>query len=81
MKEIYYSESIQQKAVSSAGWADEEGIRRKGNQCFRGHTDVTFVLVDAKNLETVKEMKNKVRALFNVGNHSVHINDTHEETS
>ena len=26
MKEIYYSESIQQKAVSSAGWADEEGI-------------------------------------------------------
>tara|TARA_R110002074_G_scaffold131233_1_gene273631 strand:- start:1518 stop:2780 length:1263 start_codon:yes stop_codon:yes gene_type:complete len=80
MKEIYYSESIQQKAVSSAGWADEEGIRRKGNMCFRGNTNVTFVLVDAKNLETVKEMKNKIRALFNVGNHSVHINDFHEET-
>lgn len=70
MKEIYFDD----------GWANEEGIKRKGNQCFRGHSDVTFVLVDAKNLETVKEMKNKVRALFNVGNHSVHINDTHEET-
>jgi hypothetical protein len=80
MKEIYYSESIQQKAVSSAGWANEEGIRRKGNLCFRDKTNVSFVLVDAKNLEIVKEMKNKIRALFNVGNHSVHINDFHEET-
>jgi len=70
MKEIYLSD----------GWASEEGIRRKGNQCFRGNTNVTFVLIDAKNLETVKEMKSKIRALFNVGNHSVHINDTHEET-
>ena len=80
MKEIYLAESIKQKAVTSAGWANEEGIRRKGNQCFRGNTKVTFVLVDAKNLETLKEMKNKIRALFNVGNHSVHINDFHEET-
>ena len=43
-------------------------------------SQVTFVLLDAKNLETVKEMKNKIRALFKVGNHSVHINDTHEDT-
>ena len=45
-----------------------------------GKNEVTFVLVDAKNIDTVKEMKNKIRALFNVGNHSVHINDTHRET-
>ncbi len=80
MKEIYLSELIEQKAVSAAGWANEEGIRRKGNLCFRDKTNVTFILVDAKNLETLEEMKNKVRALFNVGNHSIHINDTHEET-
>jgi len=70
MKEIYLDD----------GWANEEGIRRKGNQCFMGNPNVTFVLVDGKNLETVKEMKKKIRALFNVGNHSVHINDSHEET-
>ncbi len=70
MKEIYLDD----------GWANEEGIRKKGNQCFRGNSEVTFVLVDGKNLETIKEMKNKIRALFDVGNHSVHINDTHEET-
>jgi len=70
MKEIYLSD----------GWANEEGIRKKGNQCFRGKQKVRFILIDAKNLETVKEMKNKIRALFDVGNHSVHINDTHEET-
>ena len=69
MKEIYFVE----------GWANEEGIRRKGNQCFRGETDATFILVDAENLETVKEMKAKIRELFNVGNHSVHISDYHED--
>ena len=70
MKEIYLSD----------GWANERGIKKKSDQCFMGKTNVTFVLIDAKNLETVKEMKNKIRALFNVGNHSVHINDTHRET-
>ena len=69
MKEIYLSD----------GWANERGIRRKGNQCFMGRSGVRFMVIDAKNLETVKEMKSKVRALFNVGNHSVHITDTHEE--
>ena len=69
MKEIYLSD----------GWANEQGIRRKGNQCFMGKTNVKFLVIDAKDLETAKEMKTEVRALFNVGNHSVHITDTHEE--
>ena len=79
MKEIYLSESIKQKVVTEYGWANEEGIRRKAKQCFRGKTDVTFILVDAKNIDAVKEMKSKIRALFNVGNHSVHISDHHED--
>lgn len=65
MKEIYYEE----------GWASEEGIRRKGNQCFRGEEKVTFLLVDGPDLQTVKEMKDEIRVLFDVGNHSVHISD------
>jgi len=69
IKEIYLKD----------GWASEQGIQRKCDQCFMGKTNITFVLVDAKDLETVKEMKKKIRSLFNVGNHSVHINDTHEE--
>jgi len=69
MKEIYFVE----------GWANEAGIKRKGDQCFAGKSKVTFVLIDAKNLETVKEMKAKIRELFNVGNHSVHISDFHED--
>ena len=69
MKEIYFVE----------GWANEAGIKRKGDQCFRGQSQVTFMLVDAENLETVKEMKAKIRELFNVGNHSVHISDFHED--
>ena len=69
MKEIYLRE----------GWVSEEGIRRKGNQCFGEGEVVTFLLVDAENLSVVKEMKAKIRELFNVGNHSVHISDYHED--
>ena len=70
IKEIYLSD----------GWTNEKGIRKKCKQCFRGMSNVTFVLIDAKNIETVKEMKKEIRALFKVGNHSVHINDQHEDT-
>ncbi len=70
VKEIYLSD----------GWANEKGIRKKCKQCFRGMSKVSFVLIDAKNLETVKEMKKELRALFKVGNHSVHINDYHIDT-
>ena len=70
VKEIYLSD----------GWANDKGIRKKSKQCFRGMSKVTFVLIDAKNLETVKEMKKEIRALFKVGNHSVHINDYHVDT-
>jgi hypothetical protein len=70
VKEIYLSD----------GWANEKGIRKKCKQCFRGMSKVSFVLIDAKNLETVKEMKKEIRALFKVGNHSVHINDYHVDT-
>ena len=70
VKEIYLSD----------GWANEKGIRKKCKQCFRGMSKVTFVLIDAKNLDTVKEMKKEIRALFKVGNHSVHINDYHVDT-
>ena len=70
IKEIYLSD----------GWASEKGIMKKCKQCFRGNNNVTFLLIDAQNLETVKEMKKEIRALFKVGNHSVHINDYHEDT-
>ena len=70
IKELYLSD----------GWGNEKAIMKKCKQCFRGMAQVTFVLIDAKNLETVQEMKKEVRALFKVGNHSVHINDTHKDT-
>ena len=69
MKEIYFVE----------GWANEEGIKRKGDQCFRGFQKATFVLVDANKLEDVKRMKTEIRELFDVGNHSVHVSDFHED--
>jgi len=79
MKEIYLSEAKNQKRVTAFHWASEKGIIKKANECFMGRTKVSFVLVDAENVETIKKMKSKIRALFNVGNHSVHISDYHED--
>lgn len=69
MKEIYLNE----------GWVSEAGIQKKSDQCFGGDNVVSFLLVDAENLETVKEMKQKIREQFDVGNHSVHISDWHHD--
>lgn len=74
MKELYSAELANQSA-----WANEEGIKEKGDKCFRGFTKATFLLVDANKLEDAKKMKAEIRELFDVGNHSVHVSDFHED--
>ncbi len=56
------------------------GAKHKAEQCFRGAGPVRVFLVEANSLNHIKQCKEDIRQLFGVGNHSVHINDTHEET-
>ena len=67
------------KGESWAGnWDNDfEGYRDKTNLCFRSNEPMIAYLIDTSNAKT---LKNEIRSLYNIGNHSVHINDTHEET-
>jgi hypothetical protein len=55
------------------------GARSKARECFRRPGPVRLIVFEAPTLEAVKEVKARIRALFGIGNHSVHINDTHEQ--
>jgi len=56
------------------------GAYGKANPCFNKNGPLrVFVLESNKPIE-VKKAKEKIRKLFNIENHSVHINDFYEET-
>ena len=57
------------------------GSRGKTRSCFpSGDNTIRVFLYESHDLNRVKEAKKKIRQLFNLGNHSIHINDTYEET-
>lgn len=59
------------------------GIQEKYNLCFNKNKkqQMVYYLIDCeeKNVNMI-EVKERIRKLFNVGKHSVHINDTHKQT-
>lgn len=57
---------------------DFKGARDKMRGCFARPGPVRAYLVDS-DLDTIRLLKADIRAAFDIGNHSVHINDTHEE--
>lgn len=58
---------------------DFRGAKGKLNECFKKTGPVRVIAFQAQNIDAVLEVKEKIRKLFNVGKHSVHITDTHEE--
>jgi FkbM family methyltransferase len=56
------------------------GARQKARLCFTGTGPVRVFLLQSNRADRVDEAKQKIRSIFNIGKHSVHINDTHEET-
>jgi len=60
--------------------SDYAGLKEKARLCFRRERDVNvyaITVTDPKDTTTIKE---EVRKVFGIGNHSIHINDTWEET-
>jgi hypothetical protein len=75
MRELYDGES----------WAgsyknDFVGFRDKSRLCYQNDGYTTAVLVEFNEYDDTVKLKSELRKLYNVGNHSVHINDTHEQT-
>jgi hypothetical protein len=54
---------------------DYEGARYKMRECFRVDGNIKVYLVNSENLELVKKIKQDIRDLCSIGNHSVHSTD------
>jgi FkbM family methyltransferase len=93
--EIYYSKRIRlfnhgPQNLMKVAYADAPWIGTRENnyrsaassgEIIFGKGGVMWVIVfSADSLEVVKDAKQKIRSLFSLGNRSIHINDTHEQT-
>ena len=76
MRELYLGEEW------AGSWSNNyNGFREKAKFCFPGEDyEMNVFLIDIPDLSTSISLKNDIRSIFNVGKHSVHINDTHEQT-
>jgi len=59
------------------------GAQHKARCCFgqdyRVNNQLRIFLIQCNTLEAMKTCKQKIRDLFNLDNHSIHISDTHDE--
>tara|TARA_R110000751_G_scaffold186646_2_gene292975 strand:- start:641 stop:1294 length:654 start_codon:yes stop_codon:yes gene_type:complete len=56
------------------------GVNEKAALCFSKGNDIYVTLVEEDNIDNMVRLKDEIRSMCNVGKHSVHINDTQEET-
>ena len=56
------------------------GLREKASLCFQRDEDVHVYVITVKESQDTTNIKKQIRELFNIGNHSIHINNTWEET-
>lgn len=57
-----------------------KGIENKVEACYSKGKPIRTYLFECDNLEKVIEVKKKIRDIFNVENHSIHISDDSKET-
>ena len=75
MKQMYYGEEW------AGGWNNNfAGFRDKARLCFTNDGPVRVYLVEFDNVDLAQNIKMQIRDIYKIQNHSIHINDTHEET-
>jgi len=74
LSQIYYGEEWLGSVED-----DFRGSKGKLVECFKSFEPVRIIAFQAENLDEVLKIKDKVRDIFNVGKHSIHITDTKEE--
>lgn len=57
-----------------------EGARYKASQCYNKPGLTRIYLIETDNPQLLIHAKEKIRNIYKIENHSVHINDMHEET-
>ncbi len=58
---------------------DFKGSKAKLVECFKSFDPIRVIVFQADSLDEVLKIKEKIRMVFNIGKHSVHITDTKEE--
>lgn len=56
------------------------GARDKANACFNNNGPVRIYVFETSSYQNTRLAKEQIRNHFKIGNHSIHINDNHEET-
>jgi hypothetical protein len=56
------------------------GINEKTNLCWENCGVMIAYLIESDNIESIKKSKELIREIFKIGNHSIHINDSHRQT-
>jgi len=74
LSQIYYGEEWLGSVED-----DFRGSKGKLVECFKSFDPVRIIAFQANSLDEVLKIKEKVRDIFNVGKHSIHITDTKEE--
>ncbi|MBW3110293.1 hypothetical protein KYJ26_00355 [Bacillus sp. MCCB 382] len=69
---------------SGQGWIGNiknnfEGAKNKRDACYDKNEILTAYVIENISFEDVLNLKKKIRDIFNIGNHSIHITDTKEE--
>ena len=57
------------------------GAQEKARNCFRSNNPLRVFAYETSDLDTARRVKQKIRDLYQIGNHSVHINDSQHETT
>lgn len=75
LSQVYFGEAW-------LGAKDENypGVKNKLVKCFKTFDKMRVIAFQAECLNEVLLLKEKIRQLFNIGKHSVHISDTKEES-
>lgn len=57
-----------------------QGAKSKATQCYGNSKTVRFVFFKSKSLQNVLDVKDKIRAIYKLDKHALHITDNHQET-
>jgi len=79
MRELYYKEDWAEEN-NGAGYSVKASLCFKTKRFFRKMSPAIVFLVEFNSLDVANKLKRDIRSIYNVENHSVHINDTHSET-
>lgn len=55
------------------------GVKGKLVECFKSKNSLRVIAFQSKNIKEVYKVKEKVREIFKIGKHSIHITDTKQE--